>query len=199
LIRHSKFSMVSEGLGSRSDDLFVNIASGEILSDDKLIFSTVRLLRLATHSQIVQLFSDGVAEAIEAIRELALADEELSFGVVTIHAKTVQKPIAKPENARENKIWIRIKGLFGAALSFISEKTSRKGTNVNRKKVLIAIAAIAVILIVSVSILMQNSRANAIREEYRTKISELNKQIQTANTKGYANDKGGANTILDKV
>ena len=63
LIRNGKLSLVSEGLSSRSADLFVNIASGELKPDDKMIFATGRLLRVATHSQLVQLFNDGVTEA----------------------------------------------------------------------------------------------------------------------------------------
>ena len=85
LLRRDKFSMISEVLSSRSDDLFVNIATGELMSDDKLIFATARLLRLATHSQLVQLFNDGVAVAVESIRELSLGNDELSMGVTCIH------------------------------------------------------------------------------------------------------------------
>ncbi len=199
LIRQNKFSMISEGLSSKSEDLFVNIASGELMPDDKLIFSTARLLRLATHSQIVQLFNDGVAEAIEATRDLTMNDEELSLGVVAIHAKLIQKASTKLETVKENKLLIKLKELVASIGDFINKKTNRGDNGVNTKKVLTAIAVVALILIVSVSFLVKSSRNNAIREEYRTKIDALHQDLNIANTKGYANDKESANAILTKV
>ena len=199
LIRKNKFSMISEGLSSKSNDLFVNIASGELMSDDKLIFASGRLLRLATHSQIVQLFSDGVAEAVEAIRELTMGDDELSIGAVCIHTKSLQKPASKLERVGENMIWIKFKEIVGKAASFIMEKTGRKKSKVNKKNILVAIVLVAVILVISVSALMDSRRNKAIREEYRIKIEQLHQDLHVANTKGYANDKETANAILEKV
>jgi len=197
LIRNNKFSMISEGLISRSGDLFVNIASGELISDDKLIFSTGRLLRLATHSQVVQLFSDGVAEAVEAIREMTMGDEELSIGAVCIHSKLLQKAAA-PETKGENKIWAKIKEAANTVAGFVMEKTRKKG-DVNTKKILAVLVVLVVLLAVSVSVLMDSRRNKAIREEYKVKIENLNQELHVANTKGYANDKETANAILQKV
>ncbi len=198
LIRNNKFSMISEGLGSKSKDIFVNIASGELSSDDKLIFSTGRLLRMATHSQIVGLFSDGVAEAVESTRELTMSDEELSIGVICMHVKLLQKSASQKESGSKSQVWIRLRQMAGTVMSFLMEKTGRK-SNVSRKKVLIAIVATLVVLVISVSVLMDSRRNKAIREEYRTKIEQLNQDIHVANTKGYANDKETANAILEKV
>lgn len=199
LIRNNKFSMISEGLGSKANDLFVNIASGELMADDKLIFSTGRLLRLATHSQIVQLFSDGVAEAVEAVRELAMVDEELSIGAVCIHTKLLKKPGTKLESVYENKIWIKFKEIVGAGINFIKEKTGHKKSKVNKKNILISIALVLVLLVISVSFLMDSRRNKALRKEYQVKIEQLHQDLHVANTKGYANDKETANAILDKV
>jgi hypothetical protein len=202
LIRNNKFSMISEGLGSRSEDLFVNIASGELLPDDKLIFSTARLLRLATHSQIVQLFTDGVAEAIEAIRDLTINDESLSLGVVAIHAKFTQKTATDVSAAGENKYWLKLKQLISAGTDFVMEKTGKHKELISKfgaKKILIALAAVIIVLAISVSVLVQSRRASAIREEYKAKIANLYQDITTANTKNYANDSASANAILDKV
>jgi len=198
LIRNNKFSMISEGLSSKSKDLFVNIASGELTTDDKLIFSTGRLLRLATHSQIVQLFADGVAEAIESTRELTMNDEELSIGVVCMHIKLLQKAPSGSADRAPNPVWLSVKKFFGSAISFLTEKTGRK-THMSKRNVLLTLAAVLVILAVSVSFLMSSRRNNAIREEYRTRIEQLNQDLHVANTKGYANDKETANAILEKV
>ncbi len=199
LIRNNKFSMISEGLDGRSDDLFVNIASGELRSDDKLLFSTARLLRLATHSQIVHLFSDGVAEAVEATRELIMGDEEVSLGVIAIHTKLIQKSTTQPRPINQNKYLIELKKIANKAINFLMSKISKKKSNVDKKNILIAIGAVAVVLILSISFLMNSQRDKAIRAEYRLKITNLHKQLQVATTKGYANNKESANTILTKV
>jgi hypothetical protein len=199
LIRGSKLSLVSEGLSSRSEDLFVNIASGEIRPDDKLVFATGRLLRLATQSQIVQHFSDGVTEAVEGLREVAMGDELLSLGAVCIHAKLLQKAEPQTKPVSENPWVAKLKGLFGTAASFISEKTNHRLGQFDKKKVLLALVAVVVILTISVTVLMDSRRNAAIRDEYKTKIETLNSEIQVANTKGYANDKAGANDILTKI
>lgn len=198
LIRQNKFSMISEGLSSRSEDLFVNIASGDLQSDDKLIFTTARLLRLATHSQIVQIFNDGVAEAIEATRELAMGNEEMSLGVVCIHTKISQKGGTKLSQVGESKVLMKIKEHASSVTQFFKHHANRTGGG-DKKKILLAIAGVAIVLVVSVSFLLESSRNRAIREEYRVKIDNLHQDLTDANTKGYANDKETANAILGKV
>ena len=72
-------------------------------------------------------------------------------------------------------------------------------SNANKKNILIVLGVVIVLLVVSVSILMNSRRTRAVREEYRIQLEELNQDLHVANTKGYANDKETANSILDKV
>ncbi|MBI5422012.1 hypothetical protein HZA44_02665, partial [Candidatus Peregrinibacteria bacterium] len=199
LIRNGKLSLVSEGLSSRSADLFVNIASGELRGDDKMIFATGRLLRLATHSQLVQMFSDGVTEAVEALKEVAMGDEEQSLGAVCIHAKLLQKPDAPLQPASSSPLWAKIKDGLENAVAFVSEKTGNRLSSVNKKSILIVLALVVVVLAGSVYTLMGISRNKAIAEEHKAKLNRLYQEVQVANTKGYANDKAGANEILEKI
>lgn len=199
LIRNSKLSLVSEGLSSRSADLFVNIASGELRGDDKMIFATGRLLRLATHSQLVQMFADGVTEAVEALRDVAMGNEEESLGAVCIHAKLLQKPETQVQTKSENPLLSKIKEFLETAVSFVTEKTGNRFSQVNKKSILIVLAIVVVILTGSVYTLMGISRNKAIAEEHKAKLNRLYQEVQVANTKGYANDKAGANEILEKI
>jgi hypothetical protein len=199
LIRNGKLSLVSEGLSSRSADLFVNIASGELRADDKLIFATGRLLRIATHSQLVQTFGDGVTEAVEALREVAMGDEELNLGTVCIHAKLLQRPEVAAQPKAENPFLAKAKEFFENAMGFVMEKTGNRLNQFSKRNVLIALVLAVVVLVSSVSFLMSYQRKKAISDEYRTKIEGLYQDVQVANTKGYANDKAGANAILEKI
>jgi hypothetical protein len=199
MIRNNKIVTLSEGLSSRSADLFVNIASGELKADDKLIFATGRLLRLATNSQLIQSFGDGVTEAVEALRELTLGNEDLSLGAVCLHAKQLQKTEISAPMKSENPFLNKAKEFLGTVLGFISEKTGNSMGRFKKRDILIALALMVVVLFGSVSFLMKYERNNAIRAEYRTKIDRLYQDVQMANTKGYANDKVGANAILEKI
>ena len=212
LIRKGRLSMISEGLTGKSDDLFVNIASGELLPEDKAIFATSRLLRLATQSQIVQIMADGVTEALDSVRDLVLSDTELSIGVTCLHVKLPQRaPVAVADVAdkfgpyldKAKEIWRKLAAVihWQKIVDFVSEKTGLKLKTkpLNRNKILIAILGAILLLIISVSFLMDSSRNGALREEYRLRIEAMNQDLHTANTKGYANDKETANAILDKV
>ncbi len=199
LIRNGKLSLVSEGLSSRSADLFVNIASGELRPDDKLIFATGRLLRIATHSQLVQTFGDGVTEAIEALREVAMGDEELNLGTICIHAKLLQKPEVSIAPKTRNPLLLKAKELLDSAMGFVKEKTGDRLSQFSKRNALIALVLTVAVLMGSVSFLMGYQRKKAISDEYRTKIEGLYQDVQIANTKGYANDKAGANAILEKI
>jgi len=202
LIRRNKLSMVSEGLSGKSEDLFVNIASGELLPEDKVIFSTSRLLRLISQTQLVQICSEGITEALDSIRELVLSDNELSIGVACINTKLPHRAAGRVGRKTLPYIGIVLdkgKELLGIIGSFISKKTGRKKPDWNKNTILAAILVIALLLIISISFLVNGQRDEALRGEYKLRIEAMNQDIHTANTKGYANDKETANAILDKV
>jgi hypothetical protein len=201
LVRRGKLSLISEGLSGKSDDLFLNIASGEMMPEDKVIFSTSRLLRLATQSQLAQMCEEGVTEALDSIRELVLADNELSIGVTCINTKLPHRgvpDISKKGIPYLNKALVKVKEWISTVGNFVAKKTGKK-SEWNKNTILAAILVIALLLIISISFLMGGHRNEAMREEYRLKIEAINQDIQTANTKGYANDKETANAILDEV
>lgn len=214
LIRKDKLSMISEGLNGRSADVFVNIASGNLLAEDKIIFTTSRLLRLATHSQLSGLFGDGVAEAIDSIRELVLGDSNLSIGVTCITTKPSRR-ITGLKNVKNIPYFAVVKKWIDKGLSFLSKKINKQqsGNKVvnkytkkispfkdfDKNKILMVIGGFILVLIFSVSFLMDGQRNKELREEYRIRIEAMNQDLHTANTKGYTNDKGTANAILDKV
>ncbi|MBU0727530.1 hypothetical protein KKA95_02495 [Patescibacteria group bacterium] len=203
LIRKGKLSPISEGLSGKSDDLFANIASGELMSEDKVIFTTSRLLRLVTHAQLAQICSEGVTESLDSIRELVLADNELSIGVAIMHIKLPQRATVM-SSGKVNPLLDKFKKYllqwWDKGASFIEEKTgAKKVKNLSRNTILAAILLVVLLLIISVSFLMDGRRDNALRDEYKLRIEAMNQDLHVANTKGYANDKETANAILEKV
>ncbi len=202
LIRKGKLSLVSEGLSGKAEDLFVNIASGELLPEDKILFSTSRLLRLATHTQIAQMCSEGVTEALDAIRELVLSDNELSIGVTCISTKLPHRAGASTSKSRgQNQLLATITKYWGIVANFAHDKLKFGGRKLPMEKnnILIAIGSVIIILFLSVSFLLNGQHDSQIREEYKIRIEAMHQDLSVANTKGYANDKETANAILAKV
>jgi len=202
LIRKGKLSLISEGLSGKSDDLFVNIASGELLPEDKILFSTSRLLRLATHSQLAQMCSEGVTEALDAIRELVLSDNELSIGVTCVSTKLPHRPgTAAVIDRGSNKMFSVLTKGWEAAANFLQDKIKLGNRKMpfEKNNILIAIGAIIIVLILSVTFLLNSRHDSQLRDEYKLRIEAMNQDLHVANTKGYANDKETANAILEKV
>ncbi len=201
LVRKNKLSMISEGLSGKSTDLFVNIATGELMPEDKIIFSTSRLLRLATHSQLAQMCRDGVVEALDSIRELVLSEPELSTGVVCISTKLPHraKAGAGKQVAGENFIVSELRRVWNIVYSFIDEKIQSKGIKLKKNNILLALGGVVLLLILSVTFLLNGRHDAQLREEYKIRIEAMNQDLHVANTKGYANDKETANAILEKV
>lgn len=202
LIRKGKLSLISEGLSGKSDDLFVNIASGELLPEDKVLFSTSRLLRLATHTQLAQMCSEGVTEALDAIRELVLSDNELSIGVTCISTKLPRRAGTSAGMVRgENKVMMALRNHWESLANFVEGKMKSHGRKLPMEKnnILIVLGIVILVLILSVTFLMSGRRDAELRDEYKIKIEAMNQDLHVANTKGYANDKETANAILDKV
>lgn len=201
LVRKNKLSMISEGLSGKSTDLFVNIATGELMPEDKIIFSTSRLLRLATHSQLANMCRDGVVEALDSIRELILSEPELSTGVACISTKLPHRAKAgsKKSVAGENFVLSEVRRVWNIVYSFIDEKVQSKGIKLKKNNILLALAGTVLLLVLSVSFLLNGRHDAQLREEYKIRIEAMNQDLHVANTKGYANDKETANAILEKV
>ena len=201
LVRKGKLSLISEGLSGKSDDLFVNIASGELMPEDKVLFSTSRLLRMATHTQLAQMCSEGVTEALDAIRELVLSDNELSIGVTCVSTKLPRRAGGGASVSRgDNKVMMALKNHWDSLASFIEGKMKSSGKKLpmERNNILIVLGVVVLVLILSVSFLLNGRHDSQLREEYKLRIEAMNQDLHVANTKGYANDKETANAILEK-
>ncbi|MBI5411625.1 hypothetical protein HZA43_00430 [Candidatus Peregrinibacteria bacterium] len=200
LIRGGKCSLISDTFEpNKNGDIFTTIASGDLRDNDKIIFSTQRLLRFFTNSQLIQTFTSGITEALDTVKEAVLNDKEASIGVSCVHTKIPYLSEAVSKGPRENPLLQKVKGWATIAIDFIMAKLGRKKTSFNQNTILVILVAVILLLVISVSLLMDSSRNRALREEYRLKIEALNQDLYTASAKGYTNDKESANAILDKV
>lgn len=86
LVRNRFVSIVSEGLAQESKgETFVNIASGTLEEEDRIIFSSTRLLRYITKQELGKIFSGADSTAEQSLMELqdAIMTEILGRSAVT--------------------------------------------------------------------------------------------------------------------
>ena len=101
----------------------------------------------------------------------------------------------------------KVKGVLSTMMEKLTAKRGSgsnggaigKEVKPNKNIILVSILAIAVILTLSIYFLMNGKHDKELRDEYRARINEMNSKLQTANTKGYANDKETANAILEQI
>jgi len=200
LVRKGKLSMISDGLSSRSKDLFVNIASGELMPEDKIVFATSRLLRMATHSQLAQMCSEGVIEALDSLRELSLSDSELSIGITCIHTKLNHRATGVNRGEKtSSKALLWLQSGWNKAINILDEKTKGKKLPMDKSNILIGILGLILLLILSVIFLLNTRHDKQLQEEYKVRVEEIRQDINSANTKGYANDRTTANNLLNQA
>lgn len=201
LIRGGKCSLISDEVNSKSSDTFASIASGDLRDNDKVVLSTQRLLRFFTNSQLAQTFGNGITESLDMVKERVLDDKDMSVGVSCIHTKihSPSTPGTREKRIGTGTLFVKTKASLQTLRNFVLAKLGRKQTEFNQSTILAILVAVVILLVVSVSVLMDGSHNRALREEYRLKIESLNQDLHTATTKGYSNDKESANAILDKV
>lgn len=201
LIRKEKLSHISEGLAGRGEDLFINIASGEVMPEDKIIFSTSRLLRSMSQTQLVQSCRDGVTEAIDSIREYMMESTQMSLGVSCIHVQIPYR--GRPGMAlTPSGFWGKLQSLWGKLLAlapFPEGKKEGPTPPLNRNTLLAVILVIVLILVISVTMLLDRRHNRDLREEYRQQLQTLNSKLDNATVQGHAGEKETANALLDKV
>ncbi|QQR83396.1 hypothetical protein IPJ72_06425 [Candidatus Peregrinibacteria bacterium] len=204
LIRKNKFSNLTDALRGKNKELFVNIASGEMMPDDKLVFTTDRLLRMVTHNQLAQWLSEGVSESTEAIRDTVMADESSSIAIASLHVKIMAASSGPLPALKNSEQWERLSHTFGKWMGKAKEKIeesewAQRIPSLGSKNILWILAASVVVLVAAVAFLMNSSRTSAIRSEYSAKLEKLNQDLQVANTKGFSSDTLTANAILEKI
>ena len=89
LIRRGKLNVIIENMNAPAEgttETFASIASGELLVDDKVVFSSLRILRYATASQVVSVLSEGISEAMDSLKEL-LELEANGAAVICLHSR----------------------------------------------------------------------------------------------------------------
>ncbi|MBI5414123.1 hypothetical protein HZA38_01260 [Candidatus Peregrinibacteria bacterium] len=128
LVRKGQLSTITDGLAAKKSggDVFINIASGELEDDDRIVFTLQRLLRYATSSQLSDILSQGVAEAEVSLEEmLHMSGDDTAFVVFHIegsHEESLPLDGGEQEEKKKGKkfgVGERGMHIFERASSFL--------------------------------------------------------------------------------
>lgn len=204
-IRKNKFSLISEGLSdfSETGDLFSNLANGELRDDDKLIFSSERLLRYATANQIASSATSGVIESTEALKFLIPEDESCFLSVHHIK-KLDELPFEKNAELQGEGFFKQVKRQndFGSGISKkIEDICSRFFPNsIPHKNIAIIFASLIALVLIAIFFgLISEHEQDGTKEVYRTEIEDLKKDLASIDLRIAENKKQEAGNLIIKI
>lgn len=206
-LRAGNFATISDGLfdPSKFKDLFANVASGDLQNGDKIIFSTVRLLRFATGKQIAAQSSGGVLEAAESLE--FILPEETAAGILIFGVKNLQvlpfangtKSFSKFAKFATGKL-AKFKGVeqfFQKAAEWFSKNFSARDRQKKTALVLAGSLAGLLALIFFVSISARRGDENLLN--YAAAIDEIRQDLVNCENRRLEGKTDEANLLLARV
>ncbi len=191
-IRAGKVMHVSEGIAAKhtSDELFLNVASGELQDGDVMIFSTLRLLRYITHAQMQDIAKNNTSKEILAtIEEFIDISQGGVSGSIVVEGdlplpfeQTAVNHIEIPEYQKQQ----RESSNFNFS---IPSKISQWGTAMSKsvkgkipQELLFLIIGIIVLLLLWTGITMLSGGMNGETQQYKTMLEEVDNEIGIAHS-----------------
>lgn len=208
LIRKGKLNVIIENIDGKEEeekgDTFVSIASGDLLVDDKVILSSLRVLRYATASQLVSVLSEGITEGMEALKELI--ELEVQCGsLLCFHVKgeSIFAHMEDGSSASTRKIrssfFNDVAIYIEKTIHFLCEKTGKSYDFIQNAVFGTLGVVFIIILITSISSMAINNADKAMMDQYKTQILKIDKELQIAETRAQMNELSSSNAILNKV
>jgi len=228
LIRKRFVSVVSEGLdeGSDSDDVFTNIANGEIEESDFILFSSTRLLRYISKNDLAgALKMNNVVDSLSEIKDVISTEMLGKLGLTGVFfnksVESDKEPVfSETPNVKEHKkdssmarVSSKKKLITGKFLTSLKKyknrmRASTGGLNnfldgllpkgVDKKKILTGLVVVICVLVIGIFLANGNGEKEAKIAEYDEVLDSVQLMLTEAETKSaYAKDE--AKIILDKA
>lgn len=203
LIRKNKLSIISEGLAPKEikDDLFVNIASGEIEHDDKVLFATDRFLRHATSAQLAEMLAPGVLEGSESLKELLrLADDHVSFILFHAHGASKALPFQEENLPKRDFFAPLAKNTIFANFMMRARQFWEKLKTGDQKHFLAAILGVlGIVVVISLIGSLFGQSQDAQYQHYKDLLTQGQRSLAEAEDQESLEQKDRANTTLNTV
>ncbi len=206
-VRKGRFTVISEGLTEQGKvtELFTNVANGELKDDDKIIFTSSRLLRHVTGNQIAEALQSGVTESMEAMKFILVDDEPINL--VIFHIKTLSKLPFEGGSKSKGE------GFFKKATSKSASSLGAKmpsgvknfwnkiaSSNWHHKNAAIIFAVLIGLVLVAIFFgLLSQQKNDEQKEVYRTEIQTIKEDLSSAEARYLEGKITEANNLLDRV
>lgn len=205
LIRNDKLTVISEGLSvhkKEDSDIFLNIASGEIVLNDKIVFTSHRLLRYLTAQQIADIFKQNLPEALAELNNAVQDAESLAVTAVCFKRSVFNNTEITPEQKRrivQNEPLQKVKIYFDDLIKWIAKKMGKDPEKIESLSIMTGLAGVLVILIIGVTLLFSGNLDKEKYAEYNLIISNATEELKRAEKLTLIDDNESANAILTKV
>jgi hypothetical protein len=205
LIRRGKLDVIVENISSQeeNEDVFDSIASGEIFIDDKVVFTSLRVLRYAIASQIVAVFQEGLTEGSDSLKELleieAGRGSLLSFHIRgdSVFNSALKDNIKVPRNLRASFL-TKLVNYFDQLVDIISQKVNKPYDTVKNSLVMGTVSVFTIVLVWGVFSLSVNNQEQELREKNRLSLLKIENELSQAERQMLINEIESANVILNK-
>lgn len=225
LIRRNHVSVISEGLSDNSsglddDEVFTNIASGVLESDDLIIFSSTRLLRYITKNNLAKALSDVPLEVgLEDLKSTIELEVASKVGILAIKTEKEEvKEVSPEKKGLKEKLGVidirKVGSLFTRLLDKLSgiyrdirfrrartpsveDKVRDLGT-LTRDKILAILVVLIIILGVGIYIIQSKNSQQKYIAELDKVLAEVEEDLETAQTRGNY-DRKNASALLARA
>lgn len=204
LIRGNKLNLISDGLSSRKteeSDVFMNIASGEITFNDKLVFTSRRLLKQVSEQQLAVIFNKNIPEALLELNTLLKDATPLSITAILLKRSVFATGEDSFQHAQilANEPLQKLKIHFDRFVYFVAKKMGKDPNQMEKFSIIAGIAGIIVILSLGVTLLFSSNIDKETYALYNKTIINASEEIKKAEKLALMDDKGSANEILNLI
>ncbi len=200
-VRSKKVMHVSDGISAQSlsDELFLNVASGELQDGDVLVFSTLKLLKYLTHGQMQEISENDSHEIIATLNEfIPLEDGGVSGCIVAHGAPPLPfEDVVLQENAMiqsgrdENSFFARV-------LSWFADMRTKVEGKIPQELLFLGVGVLFLFIVWS-GIGILSSGASGDTGKYKTLLEEVNTEIGAIQSVIRDNREDEALNRLEKV
>ena len=184
-VRKGKVMHVSDGISAQtlSDELFLNVASGELQNGDVMIFSTLKLLKYITHKQMQEIAENDSHEIVATLNEFIDAKDGGVSGSIVAHGAP---PLPFEDNVLDENSSLQSNGynhsrssLLTPFVSFFTALRHKIEGKVPQEILFLGVGVIILFLIWS-GIGMLSGGVSGDTEKYKTLLEEINTEIGIA-------------------
>lgn len=205
--RHGKVMHVSEGISAQTtaDQLFLNVASGELQNDDILLFSTLRLLRYVSHAQLQDILQNPSKEILATLQEFIDSSEGGVMGCLLVEGSPALpfEQVAMESSSKSSEIIEKVSSRFPSFTppqvpTFIKDFHQMISKNL-RQEFLFLILGILFLILLWFGITALSGGINNSATEYIKVLETVSEDLSAASEMIKNNEKSNAIAKLDQA